>query len=269
MALLHASGDAFAIDVASRVVAQPQELAGTLGGPASGGQRQDLDSMTYVPEVTHFRKSRRAQSVNDDETWVEDDSTNTLNAFDVGDVRTTEVVIEQEVYPIRNATRGADDPMYTLDVGSQHAVSFVQRGRPEPQAEAEEELSPALRPALGGSSHVNVAYSFTERTRDHERNLEFIEEQAYALMNPGDGSRQQERNVAYQSTKRASQAQYRVRRLTPRECLLLQGFSPDHLDLEPPLSDTAKYRAIGNAVCCNVTEWLGKRLADVLQQHPA
>ena len=47
-----------------------------------------------VPMVMQqcYSKSKRAQSATDNETWVESDTANTLNAFDVGDVRTTEVV---------------------------------------------------------------------------------------------------------------------------------------------------------------------------------
>jgi len=41
-----------------------------------------------------FRKSKRAQTDKDDELWVESDSTNTLNRFDVGDVRTTHAVVD-------------------------------------------------------------------------------------------------------------------------------------------------------------------------------
>jgi DNA (cytosine-5)-methyltransferase 1 len=40
-----------------------------------------------------FTKSRRAQSVDDYETWVESDVTNTLNTFDLGDIRTTTLII--------------------------------------------------------------------------------------------------------------------------------------------------------------------------------
>ena len=42
-----------------------------------------------------FRKSRRAQSETDHETWVEDDVTNTLNTFDLGDTRTTQIIGER------------------------------------------------------------------------------------------------------------------------------------------------------------------------------
>jgi DNA (cytosine-5)-methyltransferase 1 len=52
-----------------------------------------------TPLVQHtYRKSRRAQSQQDFETWISDDVTNTLNCFDVGDVRSVDIVIEQPAH---------------------------------------------------------------------------------------------------------------------------------------------------------------------------
>jgi DNA (cytosine-5)-methyltransferase 1 len=55
-----------------------------------------------------------------------------------------------------------------------------------------------------------------------------------------------------------------VRRLTPVECERLQGF-PDgwtaHGADQRPISDTARYRLIGNAVTVPVVAWIGARLA--------
>ena len=48
-----------------------------------------------VPLVLTFSEQRRAQSENDFETWVEADVSNTLNAFDLGDVRATTIVINE------------------------------------------------------------------------------------------------------------------------------------------------------------------------------
>jgi len=45
-----------------------------------------------VPLVQAFRKSRRAQSVDDYETWVDDGKANTINTFDLGDIRTTHAI---------------------------------------------------------------------------------------------------------------------------------------------------------------------------------
>lgn len=51
-----------------------------------------------------------------------------------------------------------------------------------------------------------------------------------------------------------------VRRLTPKECLRLMGFEDNWLDLDPPLSDSAKYRMAGNSVGIPVVQWIGHRI---------
>jgi DNA (cytosine-5)-methyltransferase 1 len=99
---------------------------------ASGGQRNDPHTETMVP-VT-FRESRRAQSAEDFETWVPDGVTNTLNCFDLGDIRSVDIVVE----PIalaentigRQPLNGGNgdgytvgDPMYTLNATGVHGVA--------------------------------------------------------------------------------------------------------------------------------------------------
>lgn len=59
--------------------------------PAVGSPKRTADDLIHT-----FSKARRAQSVDDYETWVERDFTNTLNAFDnATEVRATELVISQ------------------------------------------------------------------------------------------------------------------------------------------------------------------------------
>jgi DNA (cytosine-5)-methyltransferase 1 len=61
-----------------------------------------------------------------------------------------------------------------------------------------------------------------------------------------------------------------VRRLTPRECERLQGFPDDWTALDPdrrPISDAARYRAIGNAVAVPVIAWIGRRLLAADHRH--
>ena len=55
-----------------------------------------------------------------------------------------------------------------------------------------------------------------------------------------------------------------VRRLTPTECLRLQGFPDLWLDLTPPLSDSAKYRMTGNTVAVPVIRWISRRIQEAL-----
>lgn len=63
------------------------------------GQAQSMAHSAGAPAV--FRKAARAQTNEDSETWVEGDVANTLNNFDVGDVRTTHAII--------GGTEGEDD----------------------------------------------------------------------------------------------------------------------------------------------------------------
>jgi len=53
----------------------------------------------------------------------------------------------------------------------------------------------------------------------------------------------------------------RIRRLTPVECERLQGF-PD--DWTEGISDTQRYKCLGNAVTVNVIEFLGRRISHFL-----
>ena len=111
------------------------------------------------------------------------------------------------------------------------------------------------------------AIAFTERTRADGRNVEQQEELASSLNNPGGGGRTQENRVMAASA---------VRRLTPVECERLQAFpdgwtclcqpletyaqDPDSAALACTCTDSARYRALGNAVTVSVVEWLGHRL---------
>lgn len=102
--------------------------------------------------------------------------------------------------------------------------------------------------------------AFTERTRAEGRTLEAQEELAYALTNPGSGGRTHSRQIA---------GQFGVRRLTPTECEALQGFPRDwtaYGDDGKPISDSARYRMLGNAVCVPTAEWIARR---ILQQEVA
>ncbi len=72
-------------------------------------------------------------------------------------------------------------------------------------------------------------------------------------------------NGGIRSHKRESSGVWdgcRIRRLTPRECLRLQGWTDERIDLVMPLqSDAQLYKQAGNGVTVNVVEAIGRRLA--------
>lgn len=54
-----------------------------------------------------------------------------------------------------------------------------------------------------------------------------------------------------------------VRRLTPTECERLQAFPDDYTKYDAEgnqISDSARYRMLGNAVCCATAEWILRRI---------
>jgi site-specific DNA-cytosine methylase len=138
-----------------------------------------------------YAKGRRAQSVNDHETWL--DATNgvspTLNQFDTGDTRATTAVVNSTWWD-------GGDVSQTLDRVLDKYQCLPEKGR----------FPCVLQGEPGGPT---------------------------------------------------------IRRLTPLECERLQGF-PDAWTAADgsgaSLSDAARYRALGNAVCVPVASWLGCRI---------
>lgn len=161
------------------------------------------------------------------------------------------------------------------------AFSCKDNGR-----DATEDLSPKLRAMNFSESHMNgggqvaVVIPILEATGRQNNDTR----SSAGIGTSGDPmytlqSRHQHGVVAYQcqgtnvgemGTLRAGNghvtggvpfvAETAVRRLVPVECLRLQGFPDDHLDIDPPLSDSAKYRMTGNAVTVNVAEYIGRNL---------
>jgi len=65
------------------------------------------------PAPQPFRKSKRACSTTDNETWVPAEASNTLNNFDLGDTRTTHAVVQHQMPGSVAPTIGASGPPYS------------------------------------------------------------------------------------------------------------------------------------------------------------
>ena len=86
---------------------------------------------------------------------------------------------------------------------------------------------------------------------------ETVRQQGRRIKNPGEAmftlTAQDRHGILHQG---------RIRRLTPRECLRLQGWTDDRIDKVLPLqSDAQLYKQAGNGVTVTVVEAIGKRLA--------
>jgi len=177
-----------------------------------------------VPLVQAFRKSRRAQSTEDYETWVDDGKANTLNTFDLGDVRTTHAV----AYSLREDAKANTFSATELDVSN--AIGAL---RPSPQ-----------------SHHAQVFVAHTFKVRG-------------GCEGGGKGYLGQDEKAFTISTTQDQQlyANMAVRRLTPIECERLQGFPDNYTDIKPKSKatpDGPRYKALGNSMAVPCMAWIGE-----------
>jgi DNA (cytosine-5)-methyltransferase 1 len=199
------------------------DQAGALAANAGVHQQNYL----AIPQA--FRKAARAQSVDDDESWVADAQANTLNTFDLGDTRTTHAIVEEMVDFGRTSDR--------IRLNAQTAAT-LQSG--------------------GGGAGANTG-------------LYMVPDDLYVLQGTmvnrkdanGPGGFGWQRDTSYTlhtaDPDFIAGTSYGVRRLTPVECERLQAF-PDGWT-EPAVSDSARYKALGNAVTVNTVRWvLGRML---------
>jgi DNA (cytosine-5)-methyltransferase 1 len=178
-----------------------------------------------TPLVQHaYRKSRRAQSTEDHETWVEDEVANTLNTFDLGDIRSTMLAVQPIALAENTIGRQPENggngngftvggPMYTLNATGVHGVAhtFKVRGGCEG----------------GGKGYLgqdNKAFTIST-SQDQYLSVDMV-----------------------------------VRRLTPTECERLQGMPDGWAKAPGKESDSGRYKAIGNSMAVPVMKWIGERI---------
>ena len=185
-----------------------------------------------------FTKSRRAQNVDDYETWITGGVVPTLNAFDNGDVRTTVIVFHPHYH---DGARVQGDTMNTLTsrmgTGGNNVsgVATIFSHTQGLDAQPSETVSPTLR---AGGAGMAVAYDeFNDSIGDTHHTLR--------------AGTKQSTGVIMESN---------VRRLTPVECERLQGF-PD--DWTAGQSDSTRYKQMGNAVAVPVVEWIIQNIVEV------
>ena len=124
----------FTLDTASRAgVAQAFDEMNFTTSDQHHVLRAGTKQSTGVVQPVAFRKSARAQSSDDAETWVDDGVANTVNTFDVGDARTTHAIVEP--FCVQGSVEGRSDgagpggrgwkqgESFTLNTADRHAVT--------------------------------------------------------------------------------------------------------------------------------------------------
>ena len=216
-----------------------------------------------TPLVQHtFRKSRRAQSSEDFETWVPDGVTNTLNCFDTGDIRSVDIVVE-------SFTQNQLGELRTSPIASTLGTNSNASGRNTPmviQPIAIAENTIGRQPSNGGNGDgytVGGPMYTLNATGVHG-----VAHPAHAFKirggceGGGKGYLGTDEKVFTLSTTQDKQIMHgmAVRRLTPTECERLQGFPDGYTDIMPNTPDGPRYKALGNSMAVPVMRWIGKRI---------
>jgi DNA (cytosine-5)-methyltransferase 1 len=274
----HSSGDSIR---AAEVLFEPESLRGdSTKGRKTGqdtaqclttgtGCRYDPNTETLIP-IT-YRKSRRAQSAEDFETWVHDGVTNTLNCFDLGDIRSVDIVVEPIALAENTIGRqpmngGNGDgytvggPMYTLNATGVHGVAhpahaFKIRG----VGHYTGTNGGVAKPGTGGSGYMGQdEKAYTIATSQDQYVAHAFNHQSGGDMR-GIDLREYPQLQAHQQTSVLHGMA--VRRLTPTECERLQGFPDGYTDIMPETPDGPRYKALGNSMAVPVMRWIGSRIA--------
>jgi len=235
------------------------EASHSQGQDTAGDPAQSTDSNSRIP----FVKSRRAQTNEDVETWVEGEVTPTLNRIDnTGESYATvlihnkqsdgDVRLYDDISPTVTRTWGTGGnnvPMIET-IGFSHTQGI--------DAQPSTTAFPTLR--REGNGHA-VAYSIREDAKANNFSATEIKTaRALQALQPSVQSHHAQTFIAEPPTT--------VRRLTPMECERLQGFpdgwSAQRIDHKKGIvvdqADSSRYKQMGNAVAVPVVEWILNRL---------
>ena len=145
------------------------------------------------------------------------------------------------------------------DWGDPSRVLFEPNSLPGDPAPGTREWKEAARPIERGIGEDSFGITVVqaakpiicrERIRDSGPVIYHQENLAYSLDAPVAGGGRPQMTITSLA----------VRRIMPIEALRLMALPDDWLDLDPPLSDSKKYRMIGNAGVANTVQWIAERI---------
>lgn len=199
-----------------------------------------------------FTKAKRAQNVNDYESWISGGVAPTLNAMDNnGEAFATVLIIDgTRVDDVRVYEDGiAPTVISRYGTGGGNVPMIFEPKSAFEENWAESDVKNALRANASKSSHAVIAYSVREDAKAN--NFSATQTDTSLTLQghqPSAQSHHAQLFIAQTPT---------VRRLTPVECERLQGFPDNWTDNQ---ADSNRYKQMGNAVAVPVVEWIIKRM---------
>ena len=233
-----------------------------------------------------FVKSKRAQTSDDDETWLRGGVVPTLNAFDMGDTRATVIIVMREREGKAGGGKGfllAENRSFTLATSNFQIIFYGQRvGDVRVQDDKINTLQ--ARMGTGGNNMPMVAEVFpiqgTVIGRSDEAGpqgkgfandgepmftLDRVSGHGVAMAFDTFNQTVSDKNQTIKSHSANNEnigtvlEKSTVRRLTPTECERLQGFPDGWTDGQ---ADSHRYKQMGNAVAVPVVQWIINRITN-------
>jgi site-specific DNA-cytosine methylase len=204
-----------------------------------------------VAKLLWFVKSKRAQTSDDDETWLRGGVVPTLNAFDIGDTRATVIILMREREGKAGGGKGfllAEDKAFTLATSNFHTVFILDGTRVGDVRVYQDSVMQTVIQRWGtGGGNVPMIFEPTSQAVAFDTFNQTVSDtnqtiKAHSANNENIGT-------VFESSV--------VRRLTPTECERLQGFPDGWTDGQ---SDAPRYKQMGNAVAVPVVEWIINRI---------
>ena len=216
-----------------------------------------------------FTKAKRAQNVNDYETWISGGVAPTLNAMDNnGEAYATVLILAVDIYnasideKVTHTLKAANQPMGVP------SVLIIDGTRVDDVRVYEDGIVPTVISRYGtGGGNVPMIFSHTQGL-----DIQASETNSPTLRTGGSGMAVafDPYNHAVSETNQTLrtgsdldkmgtifEAPSVVRRLTPVECERLQGFPDNWTDGQ---ADSNRYKQMGNAVAVPVVEWIISRM---------
>ena len=244
------------------------QVAGTLTKQnANGAQRMpDKDNFGAILQQP-FRKVRRAQSDSDFETWEKDETANTINCFDVGDVRSTNVVAQPIAFKVRGGCEGGgkgylgqEEQAFTISAMQDQQIAqplYYESHPNDSRVNGPKDVADTVsaRYGTGGGNTPLVQQPIAVDTYNYTTN---------------DHTTQTIRSQSDTEHIGAVLHSMAIRRLTPKECERLQGFPDDWTKIHyhkngksKECPDGPRYKACGNSMAVPVMRWIGERIEKI------
>ncbi len=238
-------------------VFMPEGTAPTLAGSDGGGGR-NLGGLVYTAAFSAGAGSK-AGSIG-----YQEEVSPTLKGSQGGGMMPSVLCLNDQGGSVMDCSEGMTGTLRAQEHGHQPAVLFENHGI-DARYTGPHEIAPTLS-ARGGTGGNNLPIAL-QRSAEcstvfaRQRVDEFKESDTVST----ESARQhKDATDLVLHTGGDGPAIQLIRRLTPLECELLQGYPPGWTDL-PGASDSARYKALGNSVAIPCVEYLLQGVALVLR----